>query len=168
MGGNMFQVEIHVHNSCSNCETCGYNSSTMITISGDLGDAKFGEVASCFSGEDADWHDIALWLCGRLNVNGKDFPELLSRNLVDSREQAYNIYAASVYVDHKWAEDEEAERLLRLYYEAEEAYDNYYSMSNILRLFAEFDIYFEVSYSEDEVYDFDDDDYEEDEECQDD
>lgn len=166
----MFQVEIHVHNSCSNCETCGYNSSTMITINGDLGHAKFGEGASCFSGEDADWHDIALWLCRRLNVNCKNFPELLSRNLVDNREQAYNTYAASVYVDHKWVEDEEAERLLHLYYEAEEAYDNYYSMSNILRLFAEFDIYFEVIYSQDEVYDLDDedyDDYEEDEECQD-
>ena len=166
----MFQVNINVHNSYSDCETCGYNSSNVVRISGDLGEASFGEEASCFSGMDADWHDIALWLCGRLNVNYKDFPELLSRNLVDSREQAYNTYAASVYVDHKWVEDEEAERLLRLYYEAEEAYDNYYSMSYILRLFAEFDIYFEVSYSQDEVYDLDDEDYDdyEEEECQDD
>lgn len=157
----MFQVEINVHDSKSNCETCGYNSATVITIKGDLGEAEFGEGASCFSGVDADWHGVALWLCNQLNIKNKDFPELLNRNLVDSRGKAYAEYA---YVDGKYVEDEEATRLMHLYYEAEEVYDNYYSMSNILRVFAEFDIYFDVSYSEDEDYDFDD--YEE-EECQD-
>lgn len=167
MGGNMFQVEIHVHNSCSNCETCGYNSSTMITISGDLGDAKFGEVASCFSGEDADWHDIAHWLVSKLKEKEKPFPSLLDRSLVEDAGKAYADYA---YADGKYLEDDKANHLLYVYYEAESAYDNYYSMSNILRLFAEFDIYFEVSYSQDEVYDLDDEDYDdyEEEECQDD
>ena len=101
----MFQVNVHVHNSYSNCETCGYNGSTVVTISGDLGEAEFGEGATCFSGEDADWRGIALWLCGRLNANCKDFPELLTRNLVDNLEQAYNTYPASVYVDQKWVEE---------------------------------------------------------------
>lgn len=162
----MFQVEINVHGSNSNCETCGYNSSTVITVGGDLGKAEFGEGASCFSGVDADWHDVALWLCNQLNTKNKDFPELLNRSLVDSRGKAYAEYA---YVDGKYVEDEEANRLMHLYYEAEEAYDNYYSMSNILRTFSEFGIYFEVSFSEDE-YEDDEQDYdyyEEDEECQD-
>lgn len=168
----MFQVEIHVHDSCSNCETCGYNSATVVTIKGDLGEAEFGVGASCFSGDDAEWDTIAQWLTEKLKAKGKPFPTLLDRTLVDSREQEYTASASSSFrVDAGWLENEETDRLRDLFYQAEAVYDNYYSMSNILRLFAEFDIYFEVSYSQDEVYDLDDedyDDYEEDEECQDD
>lgn len=160
----MFQVNVNVHNSYSDCETCGYNSSNVIRISGDLGEASFGEEASCFSGMDAEWNDIAHWLVSKLKEKEKPFPILLDRSLVEDAGKAYADYA---YADGKYLEDDKANHLLYVYYEAESAYDNYYSMSNILRLFAEFDIYFEVEFSEDDTYEYNSYDPFEEEECQD-
>ncbi|WP_225393870.1 hypothetical protein, partial [Escherichia coli] len=70
-----------VHNSYSDCETCGYSSSNVVRISGDLGEASFGEEASCFSGMDAEWNDIAHWLVSKLKEKEKPFPTLLDRSL---------------------------------------------------------------------------------------
>lgn len=166
MGFSILNVNVHVHDTYSDCEDCGSYSSIVVTLSGDI-EGQFGDHAHCFGWEDASWVEIAEFLRDEMSERGRVAPLLLSAQPRDEAEAAYYGYAFPRNAPAR--EDEQSKALGMISTELNLAYDQFYSMSNILHLFAASGIEFTVTTEEDEIYsarwEIEDD---EEEECQDD
>lgn len=164
-------VRINVHSTYSDCETCGSYSTVIFEVYGDLGETVSGDYAGCLSRcQDGEMYEVAQWLNERLIERGRPVPELLSHLIKDAAENDYYEQAALCNYDYN---DSSLEPLAHIWGILSDAFEAYYEIGNIARLYAEFGVEIEIEHEEDPIYYADDwynDDYdnEEEEECQED
>lgn len=160
-------VCITVYDTFSDCETCGSYGSTVLEVDGDLGEMFSGEHASCFSSsDDGSYYEVAKWINTQLEMRGRPMPTLLTPEAKDQAEEEYYAQAALVHYDYNHPS---LEALGHKSGCLSEAFDAYYTIVNLTRLYAAFGVTIQDDYKADEVYDASwDDDYYEEEECQDD
>ena len=162
-------VVITVYDTYSDCETCGSYSSTVLQVDGDLGVTQSGSRAGCLSGcEDGTYYEVAQWLNTQLEDMKRPAPILLPTAAKDCAEEEYYEQAERCKYDydhpslepyaHKWGV-------------LSDAFEAYYTLENLVRLYADFGVTITSEYEADEIYDANDwGDYndDEEEECQED
>ena len=160
-------VVITVYDTYSDCETCGSYSSTVLLVNGDLGSMQSGDHAGCLSSsQDGTYHEVAQWLNAQLEEHGRPVPTLLTPESKDQADEEYYVQAAKVNYDYNHPS------LEALGHKAgclSDAFEAYYTLENLVRLYADFGVTITSDYEADEIYDASDwGDYNEDEEeeCQ--
>lgn len=162
------EITITVYDTFSDCETCGSYGSTVLEVDGDLGITVSGDYASCFSSSnDGSYYEIAQWINTKLEEHGRPVPTLLTPEAKDQADEEYYAQAAKVNYDYNHPS------LEALGHKAgclSEAFDAYYTLDNLRRLYAAFGLIIHDDYKADEIYSasWDDYEYEEEEECQED
>jgi hypothetical protein len=163
------EITITVYDTYSDCETCGAYWSRVLEVDGDLGEFQSGDRASCLgSNDDGTYHEVAQWINARLEEHGRPVPVLLTPDAMLQADNEY--YAQAALVNH----DYNHPSLEALGHKAgclSDAFDAYYTLDNLKRLYSAFGVTIYDDHKADEVYDASDwGDYEdnEEEECQDD
>lgn len=161
-------VRINVHSTYSDCETCGSYATLIYEVYGDLGEIVSGDYAGCLSPcRDGQLYEVAQWLNKRLVERNRPVPELLSHLIKDAAENDYYGQAELCKYDYN---DPSLEPFAHKWGILSDAFEAYYEIGNIARLYAEFGVEIEIEHEEDPIYYADDWGYNEDEEeeCQED
>ena len=160
-------VCITVYDTYSDCETCGAYGSTVLEMSGDLGEMQSGSYAGCLSPcNDGTYFEVAQWLNKQLEEIKRPTPELLSAAAMDKAEDDYYEQVMLCKEDYN---DPSLEPLGHVWGILSDAFEAYYSLENLIKLYAGFGVTITSDHRADEIYDASDwGDYEEEEECQED
>lgn len=144
------EITITVYDIFSDCETCGSYGSTVLEVEGDLGITVSGDHAGCFgSNNDGSYYEIAQWINTKLEEHGRSAPTLLTPEARDLADEQYYAQAAKVNYDYNHPS------LEALGHKAgclSEAFDAYYTLDNLKRLYAAFGLVIYDDYKADEIY----------------
>ncbi len=156
------EITITVYDTYSDCEVCGMYGTTVLMVDGDLGDMESGDHASCCGGnQDGNYYDVAQWINKQLEEHGRSVPTLLTPDAKDKAENDYYEQAALCKYDFN---DQSLEHYAHKWGVLSDAFEAYYTLENLVRLYSAFGVTIHEDYKADEIYDYND----EEEECQED
>lgn len=71
----MLNIKIAIFHSTHDCETCGFNMSDVVILSGDLGDHEIGDYADCFGSRSGFLSSMAMLAYEKIKVMNDQLPE---------------------------------------------------------------------------------------------